>query len=70
MLCPLGDVGRIVGIVYNCRNSSHVQGFLKAYVRFSPTKYRANLDAYYEQLTISVAPTQMNVGMIQAVAPD
>jgi hypothetical protein len=52
----LGVVGRIVGIVY-------MSGVSKASVRFGPTKNRATLDAYYQRLTINLAPTQMSVGM-------
>ena len=47
---------QIVGLVYG-------QASLKTHVRFSLTKNWANLNAYYEWLTINVAPTQMSVGM-------
>jgi len=52
----LALLGQIVGLVYS-------QASLKTHVRFSLTKNWANLNAYYEWLTINVAPTQMSVGM-------
>ena len=58
----LGLLGRIVGLVYMSVVSESV-------CEVYPYKNRADLDAYYERLTINLAPTQMSVGMTQAVAP-